>query len=204
MNTYPLTQPSQQMTIVPSAIKPLLRTLDVALDLSSQQVLKIQPDVTPAVRERTEDTKAFIEDVKVFVTYTATYFHQTVVKSSASVLAEKTTWIDKEYREAYAEAAVEQGIAWQVKINREKRGLTQKQLATAIGTRQSAISRMEDPEYGAHSLQQLMKLAHAFDCALVVKLAPYSVLARESNSLSPDHLYAASYDEEISGATHDQ
>ena len=106
---------------------------------------------------------------------------------------------NKEYRQAYAEAAVEQGIAWQVRINRERRGLTQKQLADTIGTRQSSISRMEDPEYGAHSLQQLVKVAHSFDCALIVKFASYSTLARESRSLSEDHLYAQSFSEEILG-----
>lgn len=101
-----------------------------------------------------------------------------------------------EYRQAYAEAAVEQGIAWQVRINRERRGLTQSELAALIDTKQSAISRMEDPEYGAHSLQQLVKVAHAFDCALMVKLVSYSVLAQEGDCLSPDQLYAPTYTEE--------
>ncbi|WP_297922117.1 helix-turn-helix transcriptional regulator [Metallibacterium sp.] len=121
------------------------------------------------------------------------------IQTKKKELIAKAKWKDKEYRQAYAEAAVEQGIAWQVRINRERRGLTQKQLADTIGTRQSSISRMEDPEYGAHSLQQLVKVAHSFDCALIVKFASYSTLARESRSLSEDHLYAQSFSEEILG-----
>lgn len=117
-------------------------------------------------------------------------------QKAAEVLASRPQWRDVEYREAYAEAAVEQGIAWQVRVNRERRGLTQSQLAASIHTHQSAVSRMEDPEYGSHSLQQLVKVAHAFDCALIVKFVSYAVLARESECLSPDQLFAPSYTEE--------
>jgi hypothetical protein len=41
--------------------------------------------------------------------------------SNEELLASKRTWHDREFREAYAEAAVEQGIAWQVRVNRESR-----------------------------------------------------------------------------------
>lgn len=118
-------------------------------------------------------------------------------QSAADVLASRPQWQDMEYRQAYAEAAVEQGIAWQVRVNRERRGFKQSELAAKIETHQSAISRMEDPDYGAHSLQQLVKVAHAFDCALMVKFVSYSMLARESECLSPDQLFAPSYTEEI-------
>lgn len=123
-------------------------------------------------------------------------------RHSSAVLESKPEWADAEYRQAYAQAAVEQGIAWQVRVNRERRNLTQAELALRIGTRQSAISRMEDPEYGAHSLQQLVKVAHAFDCALLVKFVSFATLACESEHLSPDDLYAASYMEDI-GATNE-
>ena len=122
-----------------------------------------------------------------------------IVSSTAKELLEsKPKWKSKAYREAYADTAVDQGIAWQVRINRELRGLSQKQLAERLGTRQSAVSRIEDPLYGKHSLPQLKKLAHAFGCALIVKLAPYSTLVRESASLTEKHLYAPSFDEEMS------
>lgn len=102
-------------------------------------------------------------------------------------------WADQEYRQAYMEAAVEQGIAWQIKINREARKISQSAMAALLGTRQSAVSRLEDPEYGAHSLDTLKKIANIFDCALLVRLVPYSVLAREVECLSREDLYAESF-----------
>jgi len=95
------------------------------------------------------------------------------------------------------EAAVEQGIAWQIRINRRGRGMSQAQLAEKLGSKQSAISRLEDPEYGAHSLETLLALARIFDCALIVKFAGYSALAAESESLTEAHQYAPSFAQEM-------
>ncbi len=120
-----------------------------------------------------------------------------VQPTSLQCLEKKKKWHIREYRHAYMEAAVEQGVAWQIKINREFRKLTQKQLARDIGSKQPCISRAEDPSYGRHNLDTLTKIAHAFDCALQVKFIPYSQLAKDSNDLSPAALYAKSYTEEI-------
>lgn len=95
---------------------------------------------------------------------------------------------------------MEQGIAWQIRANREGRGLSQRQLAERIDTHQSAVSRLEDPEHGGHTLPTLLKLAQAFDCALLVKFVPYSHLVWESRHLGPADLYAASYTEETTDA----
>jgi transcriptional regulator with XRE-family HTH domain len=94
------------------------------------------------------------------------------------------------------EAAIEQGIAWQIRINRKKRNITQNQLAKKLNTQQSAISRLEDPEYGSHSLDTLVEIAKVFDCALLVKFISYSELAKESENLSESAQYARPYDED--------
>lgn len=91
------------------------------------------------------------------------------------------------------EAAIEQGVAWQIKINRKLRNMSQVDLGTTIGTQQSGVSRLEDPEYGAHSLDTLKQVAKAFDCALLVKFVSYSDLARESENLSETDQYAAPF-----------
>lgn len=114
------------------------------------------------------------------------------------VLATRAEWKDRAYREAYAEEAINQGIAWQIKINRERRGLSQKQLATLLNTQQSAVSRLEDPDYGGHSLETLKSVARAFDCALLVKLVSYSTLDADSQRLSEDDQYAPPFEEEAS------
>jgi len=95
------------------------------------------------------------------------------------------------------EAAIEQGVAWQIKINRKFRYMSQKELATAIGTQQSAVSRLEDPEYGAQSLETLLAVAKAFDCALLVKFISYSELAKGSENLSETDQYAVPYSLDI-------
>jgi len=106
-------------------------------------------------------------------------------------------WKDVEYRQGYLEASIEQGIAWQIRANRKARNLTQAQLANMMETNQSAVSRLEDPEYGAQSLDTLVKVAHIFDCALSVKFIPYSKLAEESADLTNEALTADSFESEL-------
>lgn len=123
-----------------------------------------------------------------------------LMKRASSLLSRRPKWSDREYREAYMEAAIEQGVAWQIRINRLNRRLSQAELARAIGTQQSAISRLEDPEYGRHNLDTLVHIAKAFDCALLVKFVPYSILAADSENLSEDDQYAIPYSQEIGEA----
>ena len=106
-------------------------------------------------------------------------------------------WFDEEFRQAYMEATVHQDIAWQLKINRENRNITQAQLAKIIGTKQSAISRIEDSEYEGRTIPTLMKIAHAFGCALRVKLIPYSALSKEVKNTSEESFSVQSFEEEI-------
>ena len=96
---------------------------------------------------------------------------------------------DRESRQAYMVSSVEQDIAWQVRINRERRGWTQTQLAQKIGTRQSAIARIEDPTYGKVSLVTLTKLAEVFDCALMLRLVDFEKFANETEDLREDSLF---------------
>lgn len=104
-----------------------------------------------------------------------------------------TEWQDAEYRQAAMEGTIANMIAWQVRINREERGMTQKNLAALMGTRQSAISRLEDPEGGDVLVSTLVKAAHAFDCALVVRLVEYAEFAATTHDVRPERLFAAGF-----------
>ena len=83
---------------------------------------------------------------------------------------------DKEYREAYADEFLNTYVASQIRVIREERGMTQKQLAEAIGTHQAGISRIENVSYSGWSINTLKKLAHAFDCRLYISFETYASL----------------------------
>lgn len=98
-------------------------------------------------------------------------------------------WLsDREDRRAYLESCLEQDVAWQIRLNREARAITQDGLAGMIGTRQSSIARAEDPSYGKHSLAMLTKIAHAFDCALLLRFVSFKELIQRSSDTSPEAL----------------
>ena len=127
----------------------------------------------------------------------APVFQPVMHRQALPAIADRRDWFDDEYREAYMEACVEQNIAWQIKFNRQKREMGQSELAHLIGTKQSAISRLEDPSYGKLNLKSIVKIAHAFKCALSVKLISYSELAEEAQSFSKESVVVKSFEEEI-------
>lgn len=61
-------------------------------------------------------------------------------------------------------------IAVELNYYREKAGITQSQLAQSVGTSQSAIARLESPDYKGYSLRMLRKIAEALDLELVITL----------------------------------
>jgi transcriptional regulator with XRE-family HTH domain len=102
-------------------------------------------------------------------------------------------WEDREDREFSVEEHVRQGIAWQVRINREERGLRQGDLAKLMKTGQSAVSRIEDPHGGDLTLSTLFKAAHAFDCAVIVSFVSYAQFASSVSDLRSERQLACSY-----------
>ena len=73
------------------------------------------------------------------------------------------------FRKAYADADVEFRMALAVIEAREKAGMTQRQLAEAIGTKQQTVSRIEQ---GAQNVTvgTLEKIAHALHRRLAIQL----------------------------------
>jgi len=60
-------------------------------------------------------------------------------------------------------------IAHQIRCLRVKNGLTQKHLAELVSTSPSVISRLENAEYGGHSIPMLSRIAKALGTILVVR-----------------------------------
>jgi transcriptional regulator with XRE-family HTH domain len=78
------------------------------------------------------------------------------------------------YRHAYMVEGVKTWIARQVRALREQRDWSQEDLGRRTGKPQSAISRVEDPDYGKLTLQTLFDLARAYDLPLLVQFVEWS------------------------------
>jgi ribosome-binding protein aMBF1 (putative translation factor) len=68
-------------------------------------------------------------------------------------------------------------IAQKIHELRTQAGLTQKQLADIIGTRQSVISRLENADYRGHKIQTLEKIAEALNYHLKLDFEPIRKMA---------------------------
>lgn len=76
---------------------------------------------------------------------------------------------DKEFKAIYDELKPEYAFIEAVIKKRLKKGYTQKQLADKMGTKQSAISRLESGNCNP-SLRFLLKIAKALDTTLAISL----------------------------------
>lgn len=72
------------------------------------------------------------------------------------------------YRKTLARTVPQIGLALLVREMREDAALTQAEIAKKVGTTQSVIARLEDPEYTGHSLTMLERIAAA--CGVALKL----------------------------------
>ncbi len=70
------------------------------------------------------------------------------------------------------EASINAAVAQLIYEARTKAGLTQKQLAELVGTKQPVIARLEDADYEGHSLSMLHKIAQVLNQRVVIQLAP--------------------------------
>ncbi len=68
----------------------------------------------------------------------------------------------------YYDELLKARIAVEICQYRNKRGLTQEELAKKIGSTQPSIARMENISYGQYSIKTLKKLADALDLELII------------------------------------
>jgi transcriptional regulator with XRE-family HTH domain len=108
----------------------------------------------------------------------------------------RTELRDREYREGYDEAFLDHKIATQIRVLREQRGLTQKQLAKEAAMSQSRISEMEDQDYGSWSINTLRRLAYAFGVRLDVTFKEWGDLLTQVEHSSREDLERASFEDD--------
>ncbi len=98
----------------------------------------------------------------------------------------------------FSERFKKAGEAWDIAIQltklREEQNLSQKELATRVGTTQQQISRLESPSYEGHSFSMLRRVAEALGSHIHVtldnNLHTHSVVAesREKYGSKPDKM----------------
>lgn len=76
-------------------------------------------------------------------------------------ILDKVTSRSAAVRRGIANARVNLEVAQMVYDARTKAGLSQRELAQMVGTRQSAIARLEDADYRGHSLSMLQRIGNA-------------------------------------------
>ncbi len=92
--------------------------------------------------------------------------------NDALKIIENLTRKDPEVEKLVREASINAVVAQLIYEARTKAGLTQKQLADLIGTKQSVIARIEDADYEGHSLSMLQRIAHALNQRVEIDLLP--------------------------------
>jgi ribosome-binding protein aMBF1 (putative translation factor) len=95
-------------------------------------------------------------------------------RDDALEILQQMTIDDPEIQEMVREATLNAELAQLIYTARKQAGLSQQQLATRIGTKQSVIARLEDADYEGHSLSMLHKIAQALNQRLEVHLIPIS------------------------------
>lgn len=108
---------------------------------------------------------------------------------------------DKETRHIYVDEFLNAKIATQIKVLREQRGWTQKELAEKTGMKQERISVLEDVNYSAWTLNILRRLAEAFDLRINLTFEDFGSFLDEFAGFSRESLERTSFDDDPAFST---
>lgn len=91
--------------------------------------------------------------------------------TNALEILDRITGDSPRLRDQVSQARVDMQVARLIYDARAEAGFTQAELAQAIGTNQSVISRLEDADYDGHSLSMLRRIAEALGKRLDIRFA---------------------------------
>ena len=105
---------------------------------------------------------------------------------------------DPEFRKQFIDEFINVGIAFQIRQLRERRKLTQTDLAERMGNKkkQPLLSSWENPDYGKYTLATLKEIAKALDVGLLVQFVPFSELVDRTINVTSDTISPPSFGEE--------
>lgn len=95
----------------------------------------------------------------------------------------RSVFKDPAARYSYVEETLNAFVATQIKELREAREMSQQELADAIGTKQSGISRLQNANYSSWKVDTLRKLARAFGVRLRISFEEFGTLIPEVENL---------------------
>jgi ribosome-binding protein aMBF1 (putative translation factor) len=93
-------------------------------------------------------------------------------KDDLEKLKEKLIKKDPAFANRLDKAGQAWNIAFQIYDLRQKAGLTQKQLAGLVGTKQSNIARIESADYTGYTFKTLEKVTKALNAKFEIKIVP--------------------------------
>ena len=105
---------------------------------------------------------------------------------------------DKETAHIYIKEFLYENIATQIKVLREQRGWTQKELAERTGMKQSRISLLENPNYDKWTISTLTKLGKVFDVGLYLSYENFSKLIDLIDNFRRESLKRKSREDDLS------
>jgi ribosome-binding protein aMBF1 (putative translation factor) len=89
---------------------------------------------------------------------------------AVKILRKRYIQDDSERQKSVEKERLSSEIAGMIYELRKESGLSQKELAELVGTTQSVISRLEDSDYGGHSLPMLERIATALNRRVTVSM----------------------------------
>ncbi|HEX6910134.1 MAG TPA: helix-turn-helix transcriptional regulator [Longimicrobium sp.] len=104
--------------------------------------------------------------------------------SDVERLIEKWKAEDPEFAEGFERGYEAFRVGVRLHVARERAGMTQQQVAERMGTKKSAISRLEN-NAGDVRLSTLQRYAEAVGCRLVIEVAPLEEEARPTAIRKP-------------------
>ncbi|HEV2200995.1 MAG TPA: helix-turn-helix transcriptional regulator [Bryobacteraceae bacterium] len=120
--------------------------------------------------------------------------------NTISKIAEKLKEIG--YRKAFIASQINIGIPFQIRALMKARGWTQDTLAEKTGMLQPRISGLMKPGKTRPNIETLRRVAEAFDCALIVRFAPFSELAKWAEEFEPDSFNVPSFTDDVGFIEH--
>jgi len=88
---------------------------------------------------------------------------------------------DPKFAKVYEEESGKIDLAIELARIRQEAGISQRELAKRVGTRQSVIARMENPEYTGYSVRMLRRIAAALDVSIKIEFEPIKRSSRRTN-----------------------